>query len=50
MAYKLFNIPIQNSESAEEELNGFLRSHTVLDVDRRWVDQGRTSFWSFRPA
>jgi superfamily II DNA helicase RecQ len=47
MAYKFFNIPIQNSESAEEEFNSFLRSHTVLGVDRRWVDQGPMSFWSF---
>jgi hypothetical protein len=50
MAYKFFTIPIQNSESAEEELNGFRRSHTVLGVERRWVDQGPMSFWSFRPA
>jgi superfamily II DNA helicase RecQ len=47
MAYRIFNIPIQNSEAIEEELNAFLRSHTVLSVDRRWVDQGSTSFWSF---
>ena len=39
--------PIQNGESAEEELNVFLRSYTVLSVDRRWVDQGSHSFWSF---
>ena len=32
---------------ASAELNGFLRSHRVLSVDRRWVDQGTESFWSF---
>ena len=26
---------------------GFLRSHRVLAVDRRWVEQGSESFWSF---
>ncbi len=40
MAFKFFVVPIQNSEVAESELNGFLRKHTVLSLDRRWVDQG----------
>ncbi len=31
---------------AQEELNGFLRSHRVLAVDRYFVDQGTNSFWS----
>lgn len=47
MAFKFFTVSIQNGEWAEEELNGFLRSHKVLSVDRRWVDQGPASFWSF---
>ena len=47
MAFKLFTIPIQTSEAAEAELNAFLRSHKVLSVVRRWVDQGATSFWAF---
>ena len=47
MAFKFFNVPIQGCEQAEEELNAFLRSHKVLAVDRRWVDQGANSFWSF---
>jgi RNA-directed DNA polymerase len=47
MAFKFYTVPIQNSEQAEEELNAFLRSHRVLSVDRRWVDQGATSFWAF---
>jgi superfamily II DNA helicase RecQ len=28
-------------------LNRFLGSHRVLSIDRRWVDQGTESFWSF---
>jgi superfamily II DNA helicase RecQ len=47
MAFKLFTLPIQNGEAAEDELNTFLRSHTVLSVEQRWVDQGTRSFWSF---
>jgi hypothetical protein len=37
MAFKFFTIPIQDSEGAEAELNGFLRSHKVLSVDRRRI-------------
>jgi len=47
MAFKFFNIPIQDVALAETELNGFLRSHKIMSVDRRWVDQGPASFWSF---
>jgi len=47
MAFKFFTVPILNSDAAESELNAFLRSHRVLSVDRRCVDQGPSSFWSF---
>ena len=47
MAYRFFLIPIRNCEQAGEELNRFLRGHRVLSVDRRWVDLGTESFWSF---
>jgi superfamily II DNA helicase RecQ len=47
MAYRLFVVPIREAGSATAELNGFLRSHRVLAVDRRWVEQGSDSFWSF---
>ena len=33
--------------AAEHELNGFLASHRVLSVDRRFVEEGERSFWSF---
>jgi superfamily II DNA helicase RecQ len=46
MAYRFFVVPIREEGSAAE-LNGFLRSHRVLAVDRRWVEQGSESFWSF---
>ena len=47
MAYRIFTIPIRCAEAAEAELNGFLRGHRVLSVERRWVDQGESSFWAF---
>ncbi len=47
MAFKFFTIPIHDSEASEADLNAFLRSHKILSVDRRWVDQGPNSYWSF---
>lgn len=47
MAFKSFMVPLQDTGQAEAELNAFLRSHKVLAIDRRWVEQGPTSFWSF---
>jgi superfamily II DNA helicase RecQ len=47
MAYHFFTIPIRGPEAAQAELNGFLRSHRVLSMERRWVDQGENSFWAF---
>jgi superfamily II DNA helicase RecQ len=47
MAFRFFTIPINDPGTAATELNGFLRSHKVLSVDRRWVEQGAASFWSF---
>jgi hypothetical protein len=47
MAYRFFTIAIRAPEAAQAELNGFLRSHRVLVVERRWVDQGENSLWAF---
>ena len=47
MALKFFTVPINDDGRAEAALNGFVRSHRVLTVDRRWVDLGASSFWSF---
>jgi len=47
MAFRFFTIPIRSTEAAQAELNGFLRSHRVLSVERRWVVQGESSFWAF---
>ncbi len=47
MAFRFFCIPAVRSEAAEAELNAFLRAHRVVELKRRWVDQGSNSFWSF---
>ena len=47
MSFRFFTVPIQDGGQAAGELNAFLSSHRVLAVDRRWVDQGPASFWSF---
>jgi superfamily II DNA helicase RecQ len=47
MAYRFFQVPVRDGGVAGEELNRFLRGHRVLSVDRRWVDLGTESYWSF---
>ena len=46
MPHKSFVIPIRDASAAEAELNAFIRSHRVLEMDRKWVDQGANSFWA----
>jgi len=46
MALKFFTIAIREPAEAEAELNGFLRSHRTLSVDRRFVNLGENSFWA----
>ncbi|XZE52166.1 HRDC domain-containing protein [Planctomycetaceae bacterium SH139] len=47
MAQKFFVIPVFESESAEQELNGFLGCHKVLSIERRLIDLGTHSAWTF---
>jgi hypothetical protein len=47
MAYRVFIVPVHDPGAAETELNGFLASQRVLSVDRRFVEEGERSFWSF---
>jgi hypothetical protein len=43
MAYLFFTVPIHDPRDAEAELNGFLRSHRVLSVERRWIESALNS-------
>ena len=47
MAYRVFTLPVHDPGAAETELNGFLASHRVLSIDRRFVEEGERSFWTF---
>jgi superfamily II DNA helicase RecQ len=47
MAYRVFTLPVREHGAAETELNGYLTSHRVLSVDRRFVEEGERSFWAF---
>jgi superfamily II DNA helicase RecQ len=47
MSYQNFVVPVHDDGSAIAERNGFLRSHKVLNGDRRWVDVGTQAFWVF---
>ena len=47
MAYGVFTLPVRDPGAAETELNGFLASHRVLSVDRRFALEDERSFWSF---
>jgi hypothetical protein len=46
MAYRFFVVSVKE-EGPAADLNGFLRGPRVLSVDRRRVEQGVESFWSF---
>jgi superfamily II DNA helicase RecQ len=43
---KFFVIPIRGIEQAEAEINRFLRSVRVVNLQREFVSQGDNSFWS----
>jgi superfamily II DNA helicase RecQ len=47
MPFKFFTVSPHGAEQAERGMNTFLRAHRILAVDRRWVEQGSASFWSF---
>ena len=43
---KFFIIPIRGIEQAEAEINRFLRSVRVVNLQREFISQGDNSFWS----
>jgi hypothetical protein len=47
MAYGMFTLPVRDPGAAATELNGFLASHRVLSVDRRFALDGERSLWTF---
>lgn len=47
MQIKVFSVPAMGGEAANEELNKFLRSKKVLQVDQEMVQVGGTAYWCF---
>lgn len=43
---KFFIVPIRGVEEAEAEINSFLRTVRVVNLQREFVAQGENSFWS----
>jgi len=47
MQIKLFTIPINEIESYNDELNKFLHSHKIIEVDKHLVQNGVSYNWCF---
>ncbi len=46
LQYKFFIIPVRDFQNAESEINLFLRSVRVINIQKGFVDQGANSFWN----
>ncbi len=44
MQIRIFSVPIDDVEVANEELNAFLRSHRIVDIQQEFVASGRWTF------
>jgi len=47
MQFRIFNIPIPESESETEEMNRFLRGNRIVAVEKQLVSTGNVNYWSF---
>ena len=47
MQIKLFTIPVFDNNTANEEMNKFLRSHRVLEVIQEFVSNKNSAYWCF---
>ena len=47
MANEVFSIPAKGDPKASEALNCFFGNHRILSVERRLVDDGGRSYWTF---
>ncbi len=47
MQFKIFTIPVENSEHYIEELNYFLRVNKVVDVRKESVNSNGSCYWTF---
>ena len=47
MKIRIFNIPIHGGQDLEDELNSFLSGRRIVSVEKRFVDAGLESAWTF---
>ena len=47
MQIKLFNIPISDNGTSTEEMNRFLRSHKILEVEQHLINNENGAIWCF---
>ena len=47
MRIKTFTIPIIGGEPFEAEMNAFLSSRKVLEIEKELVSEGKQAFWCF---
>lgn len=47
MQIKIFSIPILGGEVANEEMNKFLRSNKIINIEKRFYESPEGGFWTF---
>lgn len=47
MQVKIFTIPVLGGEAFSEEMNAFLRSQKILQIESSLIQQPQGSYWSF---
>ena len=47
MKFSFFTVPLCCSHQAETELNTFLGSHRIVHIEKKCIDAGANSYWTF---
>jgi hypothetical protein len=47
MQIKIFSIPLLGGEAVNEEMNVFLRSKKIVQVEEKLVGKGKKALWTF---
>lgn len=47
MQIKIFTVSVFNTEEQSNELNTFLRSHTIIDIEKYLLSELQTPAWTF---
>lgn len=47
MQFAFFNVPVRFPEDATDELNQFLKTHRVANIEKEFHADGQNAFWSF---